>query len=920
MGALGTDVSQAVSIWCGDGPTQWATIAAVNPVLHAALAQGAVVVTPNRRLARFLHREFDVAQAATGRGAWSTPTILPYPNWLEMLWSEAILADAATGAPLLLTSAQAAILWERVVDTDGLSLLDPHGAATLAAEAWTLVHAWGAGGESWRAWRGTAEETDDASVFVRWAEQYLAALRRAEARDLAQAPDALAMLADHIDSPRRGVIMAGFVELTPQQERLCAALVASGADVRRLDTLPAPLSIPSRVTATTPRDEVAAALAWARGHVEQRPKARIGVVVEDLAQRRDEILALAEDLLCPGAILPGTKAAAMPFEISLGVPLASVPLVATALDLIALAASRVDVGVAAVVLRSPYLPTADDAWAQRARIERDWLDSGRRVVTIDEAITALDGGSPELALRWQRGRDALRRATPASPREWADAWRAWLVAAGWPGSRPLDSGEYQARVAWERVLGQFTRLGAIAPRLDPARALDALRTLLRDIVFQPEGSAAPIQILGVLEATALAFDALWVTGLSADRWPQAPLPNPLLPIAWQRERDVPRSSAKRELKYAEMLTARFAQAAPEVVFSSAASADDHALSPSALIVGFAEMPVPVAAAPWWRAIAGSATLEAVIDDRAPPMAAGSIAPGGSRIVATQSDCPFQAVARHRLGAEAWPVPHAALSRWERGLMVHAALAAFWSAVENHAALLALDAGSLALRTAAAAERGLASLPASRWRTLPALVRAGEARRLEALLEAWFAVERARPPFAAAEMEALKTLELAGLKFRLRLDRVDVLADGGLAIVDYKTGRVDRPAQWFDERPRSSQLGMYTLAQRDAQPELAVRAVAYARLCPGAVAALGLAADQKAWPGLDAVASIGPSRDWRALESWWRSRLGALAAEIAQGHAAVTPRSAPSPCRTCGLQAVCRIESVRPVQDDELTDA
>src|SRR5207247_4685011 len=98
-----------------------ATIGPVNPALHAALAEGAVVVTPNRRLARFLHREFDVAQRADGRIAWPTPTILPYPNWLQMLWSEAVLADAMTDAALLLTSSQSLMLWRRIVKADGLS-------------------------------------------------------------------------------------------------------------------------------------------------------------------------------------------------------------------------------------------------------------------------------------------------------------------------------------------------------------------------------------------------------------------------------------------------------------------------------------------------------------------------------------------------------------------------------------------------------------------------------------------------------------------------------------------------------------------------------------------------------------------------------------------------------------------------------
>jgi hypothetical protein len=34
------------------------------------------------------------------------------------------------------------------------ALLDEEGLATLASDAWTLVHGWGAGGASWRGWSG----------------------------------------------------------------------------------------------------------------------------------------------------------------------------------------------------------------------------------------------------------------------------------------------------------------------------------------------------------------------------------------------------------------------------------------------------------------------------------------------------------------------------------------------------------------------------------------------------------------------------------------------------------------------------------------------------------------------------------------------------------------------------------------------
>jgi hypothetical protein len=123
------------------------------------------------------------------------------------------------------------------------------------------------------------------------------------------------------------------------------------------------------------------------------------------------------------------------------------------------------------------------------------------------------------------------------------------------------------------LLAEFATLGSVARRLHRGEAVAAL----------VESPPAPIQILGGLEAAGLPLDALWVAGLAAERWPPAPRPNPLLPLAWQRERNVPRSTAARELAYAQALTQEWARAAPEVVFSSAEMADDHPRTMSSLV-------------------------------------------------------------------------------------------------------------------------------------------------------------------------------------------------------------------------------------------------------------------------------------------------------------------------------------------------
>ena len=322
-----------------------------------------------------------------------------------------ILAHGATAeARTLLSAAQAITLWQRVIEDSGAALADVRGAAALASEAWSHVHAWGAGGESWRSWRQQGDEQDP-SLFAAWADTYLARTRRLGVVDMAQAADVIAAQAAVIATGSTTILLVGFIELTPQQARLFTALEGVGATLREVESLPSRDARVSRTTAATPRDEIAAALCWARAIAIERPGARIGIVVENLAERRDDVLALAQDILDPASILPGRSRSGAPFELSLGVRLAQVPLVAAALDLIALCDAPLTLGAAATLLRSPYLPDADALWQRHAALERRWLEQGVRTVSLGDAIAAIAPYASELAARWAaRARGVARRA------------------------------------------------------------------------------------------------------------------------------------------------------------------------------------------------------------------------------------------------------------------------------------------------------------------------------------------------------------------------------------------------------------------------------------------------------------------------------------------------------------------------------
>ena len=887
-----------------------------EPRLSAALSAGSTVVTPNKRLARALIAAYDRANRASGLPAWPAARVLPWSAWLETLWGDVLAHGGLPSIARLLRAPQTRRLWQQIIGESDTAFVNAVGAADLAAQAWTISKAWGSGGESWRGWRSDTLTDDDCAAFAGWAERFRGRLRDMRAIDEASLADALATAAADVGAWRHlDVVIAGFLEQTPQQQRLIGALVKQGANIRRSDTLTEEPSHCALASAASPRDEMLLALAWAREEALANPAATIGIAVEDLAARRAEVIALAEDVLCPGLQFPGNENETRPYNVSLGAKLASAPLVAAALDWLEIAGRLLPLARVAVLMRSPYLPDARSQWALRASVELDWLNEGRREVGCGDVAEALERIDTAQAQRLRRALTANRFPREASPKEWVDTWQRWLAAIGWPGDRVLTSIEQQTRDAFDELLANFAATAVVNERMRTADAQHALRDLAQETVFQPESPAVPIQILGLLEATGLPFDRLWIAGLAAERWPRPAQPHPLLPLSWQRDHDVPRSSAARELRFARTTTAMLVRGARHVVVSYAQGVDDDRpprpseliaeLGPSAFVLQFSD----TRGAQYARQIqAVRPILETISDRRAPIIAEGTRIRGGAHFFEAQGNCPFQAVALHRLDADRWPDLPVGLTAIERGTLVHAAFAAFWGDVRDSATLTALSEGALTERIAAATETARRAVTGERWRWIPPAIAAGETSRIAALMREWIdRYERRRPPFAVEANEFKVELALAGIALRLRIDRVD-RTDDGAVIIDYKTGLTLAPKFWFDPRPRSPQIGLYAWARRQTAPESPARAVAYAQLRSGELKVNGVAADSVIWPALTAVENTA-ALSWPQFEAWWETQLRALAEEMRAGVADVAPREGTKTCRTCGLWSLCRVGGV-----------
>jgi probable DNA repair protein len=911
-----------------------------------ALAAGAVVATGNARLARSLAAEFDRRMLAAGATAWPTPAVLPLSAWLQAAHEEASLRSP-TPLPRVLGAEQEEQVWAAVIREDlarrPAAPLRVEATAHRARQSWELVCEFRLDLAD-----GRFGLTENPEAFRRWAQRFSARNReRSEIPAAALPARLLPLLAEgRIPLPPQ-LLLAGFYVLTPVQQALVAALRAAGCAVDWVAFNGDP-GVAVRLRADDPRREVERVADWARGLLEQQPGLRLGIVVPDLGARRAVLVEALRRALDPGALLPGAAPAPRPWNISLGRPLASYPVVATALRLLGLMRSPADTEALGLLLLSPHWALPDDAAARCAELERRAL-LDRRIRRLGDARLPLAtlrfhaGGAREdestdvsagySARPWHSARLAARldallalsRELPArgDAGTWAAHFAAWLTAADWGaygrGGRPLDSHEYQAAEAWSELLSRFSGLTDYAGPLSLGEALALAGRLATETLFQPRAGDASVQVLGLYEAFSQSFDRLWVLGLHDGVWPPAPRPDPFLPLGLQRERGLPHSGPDLELEWATDVTAQLQRSAAEIVFSYPARDGDQHLQCSPLIAALPEVAasaLPCGSEPGWRRrVSDSATSDAVPPSAAVPLRHPQV-PGGSRVFADQAACPFRAFANHRLGAAPLERTQAGLDPMRRGTLAHRLLALVWAELETQANLLALDQDALRARLRVHIESLLETERRRSPATVTARFRAVEAQRLEDQAVRWLNLERERSAFTVVAQEEGRRFETGGVSVRLFIDRIDRLADGARVVLDYKTGTV-RPSAWFGERPEEPQLPLYGVAVRGGPPagsmtaDGPVAAVAFAQIRADGVAFNGVVREPGLLPGLPARRK-GPLQDatgeWPAVLDEWARELERLAAGFRAGTAEVDPKRGLHTCEAtyCELQPLCRV--------------
>ncbi len=325
-----------------------------------------LTLTVSPRLARHLFFKDCEHQKHTGKKVWDTPEIFDLSSWLKNQWLES-WPDS-----FILSEFQSQKIWEGIIESDP-ECIQPRKQRGVRRQ-WSLLHRNAAAQSAARAY-GLIKKykleivpeslalTHESRLFLGWLRRYKKRLQEYGVFDPADLIDAVreGMKQRRIPLPEK-ILLRGFAEVTPQLETWLDFLKSKKVQVT-LDPDPRNTPLPNFDELTRnkniqlcsfsdSREETIQCARWIRSVF--KPGQSVGVVVPELTKYRQTILNELSAELVPQLAYPWTHHE-LPFDISLGPPLANEPLVQTALHLLSIQKSTVSLSTFLYILKSHYL-------------------------------------------------------------------------------------------------------------------------------------------------------------------------------------------------------------------------------------------------------------------------------------------------------------------------------------------------------------------------------------------------------------------------------------------------------------------------------------------------------------------------------------------------------------------------------------
>ncbi|WP_311514861.1 PD-(D/E)XK nuclease family protein [Oligella urethralis] len=846
-------------------------------------ASETMVVTVNNRMAIHLKRLLISAKRETAQ-VFELPRIQPWSVFTESLTERVAFAVAAVPAAKQLSHFAALLYWEAVLEEQQLSTLNLSKLARVLAEAHTLETDWAIRVED-------AELTPEYREYQSIKQHYLARLQQRDAIDgplrdqwllqqLQEGNAASALLSG------KAIVLLGFRELSPTQSALLAACQALGASLYRLhddNQLAAQLSV---YQAHSRREELEAAVDWAKAQLAAHPTGRFAIIDPLLQSENSTVRRYLHERLQASGLQTDLL-----YNVAIGRPLSDWTIVRSALACLRLFITLESSGRIATQALGEALLLAQEAllsaWSdeihaidltlreankisyKKAEVQQFFYEISDEFVDLTKRAFALFGTVSSLKFNQHLA-----------------IFKAFFELFNFPGIAKLSSVQYQVCQAFDETLKNAAALSPLLDTMSIREALHLFERLCSQQIFQPQRAAtARLDVLGMLEAEGAKWDAVWILSLQDDVLPTVPKPNPLIPKTALQRVAAPRSDQQREFEWAQAMLEQLLSTAPQIHISWHAFSGEMPTKVSPLLAQY--LPEDQ-----WLTIEGQCTVDAVSDklvaaeleflqDNYGPPVAGLLS-GGTRLIDLQAKNPLWAFAVYRLHMrEFHSYPRYELDRMQRGSFMHAALELFWQGVRDQHSLQAMDETELKAKISEVVDVCAKEELLFDSNALLNL----EKEYAKNQLFHFLSLEQKRElSFSVQELEKKVQLPLASIQLRVTVDRIDYLENNSYLYLDYKTGSLPNyKKHWYRERPIDLQLPLYAAYGEHAISDIG--GVGFASLKPGKMGFGGIGLVNWSLEESSKGVEQKTAAAFEELLRVWKTKLHSLAEEISNGFAA-----------------------------------
>ena len=278
-------------------------------------------------------------------------------------------------------------------------------------------------------------------------------------------------------------------------------------------------------------------------------------------------------------------------------------------------------------------------------------------------------------------------------------------------------------------------------------------------------------------------------------------------------------------------------------------------------------------------------LETVNDAKANPLKDTQVR-GGVGILKNQMACAFSGFAR-RLNIQLFNDPHIGLDRMEQGDIIHTTLQYFYQEITSQDKLLSLSKDKLDAIIKEKINTAIKYYGDTGFKK-------NEKRRISRIIHRFIEIDKQRQSFTVLSTEQSVNVNISGLKFNTRLDRLDEIEGGDKIIFDYKIGSPS-VSSWCSEVIKEPQLPIYAIRN-------VTQGAAFIQLNADKVSIKGLSKNKDLLPKQSAKNSC---KEWDEQVIIWEEILNTASQNFQQGKAQVLPNK--TACQYCEFDSLCRVE-------------